>query len=83
MKEKILKLVILCISLLLSSSLLSKHSDDFLYGAYAYLRNSDKVDYAYRKNTINLMKILGYNATIIGTQKGDPDLPGLLKDIDA
>lgn len=82
MKEKKLSLFTLCLLLLMLPSLYAKYSDEFPYGIYANLRNGDKVDYPSRYATINLMKTLGYNATIMGTQKGDPDLPGLLKDLD-
>ena len=76
MKEKKLSLFTLCLLLLMLPSLYAKYSDEFPYGIYANLRNGDKVDYPSRYATINLMKTLGYNATIMGTQKGDPDLPG-------
>lgn len=82
MQVKKLCLLFLGTFLLMLSPLFAKYSDDFLFGVYANLRNRDKVDYASRNTLINFIQTLGYNTTKVRTQKGDPDLSGLLKDLD-
>ncbi|MDY0152163.1 MAG: hypothetical protein RBS43_07825, partial [Candidatus Cloacimonas sp.] len=82
MKKQLKLLLLLSIMALLALPLLAKHSDEFLLGSYSYLKNGKQVNYANREALCRYMQKLGYNSNIIETDANDPDLSGLLAELD-
>jgi hypothetical protein len=81
--QKFRILICLCLLMLFCVSGFGKYSDEFLLGTYSYLSNSSRLNLIERQAMCERMKELGYNSNLVETTSEDPDLEGLLKDLDS